>query len=76
MTDRPQQVPQSALPPGFGPRLAEALAPVADRPVELTLSPEELGRVRMTLTTQDGTLTLAIQAARPETIDLMRRHID
>lgn len=76
LTDRPQQVPQSALPPGFGPRLAEALAPFADRPVELTLSPEELGRVRMTLTTQDGTLTLTIQADRPETIDLMRRHID
>ena len=30
----------------------------------------------MTLATHDGTLTLAIHTDRPETIDLMRRHID
>lgn len=76
LSDRPQPLPSSALPAGFGQRLAETVASFPDRPVELTLSPEELGRVRMTLTTQDGTLTLAIQADRPETIDLMRRHID
>lgn len=64
------------LPAGFGHRLAETVAHFPDRPVELTLSPEELGRVKMTLTTQDGALSLAIQADRPETVDLMRRHID
>ncbi len=66
----------STLPSGFGHRLAEAVAHFPDRGVELTLSPEELGRVRMMLSTHDGALTLAIQADRPETIDLMRRHID
>ena len=66
----------TALPPGFGHRLAEAVAHFPDRGVELTLSPEELGRVRMMLSTHDGALTLSIQADRPETIDLMRRHID
>lgn len=75
--DRPHPAPNLAqLPAGFGHRLAEAVAHFPDRAVELTLSPEELGRVRMTLSTQDGVLTLSIQADRPETIDLMRRHID
>jgi flagellar hook-length control protein FliK len=76
--DRPHPAGQAVahLPPGFGQRLAEAVAHFPDRTIELTLSPEELGRVRMTLATHDGTLTLAIHADRPETIDLMRRHID
>ncbi len=76
--ERPHHATQAAatLPPGFGHRLAEAVAHFPDRGVELTLSPEELGRVRMMLSTHDGALTLSIQADRPETIDLMRRHID
>jgi hypothetical protein len=64
------------LPRGVGLQLAEAAGRFPDRPVELTLSPEELGRVRMTLTTVDGALTLAVSAERPETLDLLRRHID
>ncbi len=76
--DRPHPVGQAVahLPPGFGHRLAEAVVQLPDRTIELTLTPEELGRVRMTLATHDGTLTLAIHTDRPETIDLMRRHID
>ncbi len=62
--------------PGLGHRLAEAVSQFPDRPVEITLSPEELGRVRLTLTTHDGALTMMIQADRPETLDLMRRNID
>lgn len=64
------------LPPHLGRHLAETVASFPDRPVELLLSPEELGRVRMTLSAEGGTLALAIQADRPETIDLMRRNID
>lgn len=76
--DRPHPATPAAsqLPAGFGHRLAEAVTAFPDRSVELVLSPEELGRVRMTLTTQDGALTLAIRADRAETADLMRRHID
>ena len=62
--------------PALGPQLAEAVARFPDRPVELTLSPEELGRVRLTLSTSDGGLVLAVTAERPETLDLMRRNID
>lgn len=79
ISHRPETVPHngaSNLPPAFGHRLAEIVARFPDRPVEVTLSPEELGRVRMTLATQDGTLTLAVHADRSETVELMRRHID
>ncbi|MDP3341304.1 flagellar hook-length control protein FliK [Frigidibacter sp.] len=62
--------------PALGPQLAEAVARFPDRPVELTLSPEELGRVRLTLSTSDAGLVLAVSAERPETLDLMRRNID
>ena len=65
-----------SLPPGLGQRLAEAAAQLPDRTVEVTLSPEELGRVRMSLSTQDGALTMSVQADRPETLDLLRRNID
>lgn len=65
-----------ALPAGLGQHLAEVAARFPDRPVELTLSPEELGRVRMTFTTSDGALTMTLVADRPDTLDLLRRHID
>ncbi len=47
-----------------------------DKPVEIALNPEELGRVRMALTRTETGMTVAILADRPETLDLMRRHID
>jgi flagellar hook-length control protein FliK len=46
------------------------------KPVEITLNPEELGRVRMALTTTESGVTVVITSERPETLDLMRRHID
>ena len=47
-----------------------------DRPVLISLSPEELGKVRMALTASDTGVTLVITTERPETMELMRRHID
>ncbi|WP_171179176.1 flagellar hook-length control protein FliK [Ruegeria sp. HKCCD8929] len=43
--------------------------------VDITLNPEELGRVSMALSTRDDALILSISSERPETLDLMRRHI-
>ncbi len=43
---------------------------------EIALNPEELGRVRLAMTSVDAAITLNILAERPETIDLLRRHID
>ncbi len=44
--------------------------------VELTLNPAELGHVRISLSTADAGMVVAIHADRPETLDLMRRHVD
>ncbi len=46
------------------------------QPLELALDPPELGRVRMQLVELAGVLTLTIHAERPETAELMRRHLD
>lgn len=48
----------------------------SDTPLELALDPPELGRLRMQITEIAGVMTLMIQAERPETADLMRRHLD
>ena len=45
-------------------------------PTEMSLNPPELGKVRMTLSTQDSGIVMMIQAERPETSDLLRRNID
>ncbi|WP_158965706.1 flagellar hook-length control protein FliK [Chachezhania sediminis] len=58
------------------PHLSDLSRRSGDRSVEIALEPAELGRVRMTLsTTVDGVMTLHVTADRPETLDLMRRHI-
>ncbi|WP_073255316.1 flagellar hook-length control protein FliK [Shimia gijangensis] len=52
---------------------------ISNRPsqsVEITLSPEELGRVRLVLTGTETQISVSIQAERAETADLMRRHLD
>ncbi|PWE31903.1 hypothetical protein C4N9_02570 [Pararhodobacter marinus] len=41
----------------------------------LTLDPEELGHVRLTLVNHEAASVLMVHADRPETLDLMRRHI-
>lgn len=56
-------------------QIAEAVRS-GERPVELTLNPAELGRVRISLGGADGAMTVLVSAERGETLDLMRRHID
>ncbi|WP_164738308.1 flagellar hook-length control protein FliK [Frigidibacter oleivorans] len=77
----PPPAPFAALPaapdePAVLRQVADHLATGPDRPVELTLAPEELGRLRLTLTPVDGGMTLSVAAERPETLDLLRRNID
>ncbi|WP_299026858.1 flagellar hook-length control protein FliK [uncultured Sulfitobacter sp.] len=64
------------LAPHVARQLVEVMAQAAHKPVEIALSPQELGRVRMSIVADDGTITVNIVAERPETIDLMRRYID
>jgi Flagellar hook-length control protein FliK len=58
------------------PQLAEIMVRQADRKIEIALNPEELGRVRMALSKTESGVMVQIFAERPETIELMRRHID
>ena len=57
-------------------QLSVAVARTGPGTTDIALNPPELGRVRLTLTAQDTTVVLHIMADRPETTDLLRRHID
>jgi len=72
-----------AVAPGALPQLwsqvAGALARRADGATELTLAPEELGRVRVTLQADEhcaDRVVVLLSFDRPETMDLFRRHAD
>lgn len=64
------------LPRLIAAQLADVVRSNSDKPVELTLNPEELGRVRMSFQTEASSLNVIVQVERPETLDLMRRHIE
>lgn len=53
-----------------------AVAAQADGSTEIALDPEELGRVRLRLTGNETVMSVLIIAERPETAELMRRHVD
>ncbi len=57
-------------------QMAVAIAQKAGQPTEIALQPEELGRVRMSLSVVENSVTMTVFADRPETADLLRRHID
>ena len=67
------QTPQGI---GAAQQVAMAITTSADGAVDIALNPEDLGRVRLVLSTTDAGVALAITAERPETQDLMRRHLD
>ena len=55
---------------------AEVLTRQIGRAAEISLQPEELGRVRMVLSPTEQGLSLVVTLERPETLDIMRRHAD
>lgn len=57
-------------------QMAIAVAQNGSGATELVLSPEELGRVRMVMSAQDGGINVVVHTERPETHDLLRRHIE
>lgn len=71
-----QTLSRPETPGMIGRQMAEMLQRFPDRPVEVSLNPEELGRVRMSISAAEGGITVHVLAERPETLDLMRRHID
>jgi hypothetical protein len=56
-------------------QIVEALQQVPNRPIEISLNPEELGRVRLAMSSTETGIVVNVLAERPETSDLMRRHI-
>lgn len=68
--------PQTEVARQIGGQLALAVTQQKQGVTEVALNPQELGRVRMTLMAQDNTMVLSVSAERPETQDLMRRHIE
>ena len=75
-TQHSVQVLRAVPPTPISRQLADAAIRSRDEMVEITLSPEELGRVRMVLGMHDRTPHLTIWADRPETLDQMRRHAE
>lgn len=57
-------------------QIIESMARSSASTWEVQLQPEELGRVRMTMTATEAGMAVTVLADRPETLDLMRRHID
>lgn len=57
-------------------QIAEAFAAKGDQKVEISLNPQELGKVKMRVATSETGITMIIHTERPETGDLMRRHIN
>ncbi|WP_417806550.1 flagellar hook-length control protein FliK [Thioclava sp.] len=56
-------------------QIAATVVQMGDQPVEIALSPEELGKVRLVLHASEHGMVVTVQAERPETLDLMRRNI-
>jgi len=63
----PQHIPR---------QLAEIIHTGGGKSVDVALSPEELGRVRLSISQAEGGLVVSVQAERPETLDMLRRNID
>ena len=61
---------------GVATQVQAAAKSLSDRPVDLSLNPEELGKVKLSITTTNGSVVLQVLAERTETLDLMRRHAD
>lgn len=57
-------------------QLAEVIHTSGSKSVEVALSPEELGRVRLSITQAESGLLVNIQAERPETLEMLRRNIE
>ncbi len=57
-------------------QIAVSVLHTPGKATEIALNPEELGRVRLSLTAVDGQIMLTVLADRPETQELLRRHLD
>jgi hypothetical protein len=65
------------LPTHIASQIADVARQLPDRPVEITLSPEELGKVRLSFhLSENGAMQVVIAAERADTLDLLRRNVE
>jgi len=57
-------------------QLVDVARQLPDRAIEISLNPEELGRVKMTINASDGAISVALAVERGETADLLRRNLE
>ncbi|SIO13176.1 flagellar hook-length control protein FliK [Vannielia litorea] len=67
---------QTAVAQQVAVQIGQIARPLPDGPIELSLHPEELGRLKLSFSGAEAGLHVVIAAERPETLDLLRRHID
>ncbi|WP_305515601.1 flagellar hook-length control protein FliK [Shimia thalassica] len=60
--------------PDVSRQLAQAIQRGTDGSVEIRLSPEELGDVKMRVAQSENAISITIQSERADTLELMRRH--
>lgn len=67
---------RTQIPAQIAGQIAEAARVLPDRPIEISLSPEELGKVRLTFQlSESGAMSVVVQAEKPDTAELLRRNI-
>lgn len=68
--------PEAARPAMVINQITDAARVLREGQMEITLFPEELGRVRLTMSPSEAGMTVSIVAERMETLELLRRNID
>lgn len=67
---------QSHLARAVTQQIFESIRLPMDGSIEIRLSPDELGRVKLSMVPGEAGLVVQLVAERPETLDLLRRHAD
>lgn len=73
---RPASAATAELAREVAQQIGARITPLARGQFELMLSPAELGRLEIALREINGVMTLTVSAERPETLELIRRHVD
>ncbi|MBU2937098.1 flagellar hook-length control protein FliK, partial [Pacificibacter marinus] len=75
-----EPLPQTSrveLPAHIAAQIADAARQLPDGPIEISLSPEELGKVKLTFqVSENGAMNVVVATERAETLELMRRNVD
>ncbi|WP_417256200.1 flagellar hook-length control protein FliK [Celeribacter halophilus] len=76
-TTQSNMINRTELPTRIAMQIADVARQLPDRPVEITLTPEELGKVRLSFhLSENGAMNVVMSAERTDTLELLRRNID